>query len=130
MGAPIMRIEPRVQSNDCAIWALKTYLGLDYSEVWRVVQKLDRSKGRRGLHTKTILRVADALGRPLKRLPPTKVTDESYGVLVVTDGDGDGHAIVVRNGLAFDTDSTNWDLPSWLKVRRAVIDDLLTEDDV
>jgi hypothetical protein len=128
MGAPIMRIEPRRQSNDCAVWALATYLDVPYDAVWQVVVRLDRSRGRNGLHTRTIRRVADALKRPLRRLPPSKVTEDSYGVLIISDRT-DGHAIVIRNGLAFDTDSTVWDLPSWLSAREAVIEDLLTEED-
>ena len=127
MGAPIMRVEPRRQSNDCAVWALNTYLGIPYDEVWQTVLKLDRSKGKNGLHTRTIRRVAEALGRPLQRLPPSKITEDSYGVLVISEKDT-GHAVVVRNGLVFDTDSTVWDLPSWLEVRKCLIEDLLTED--
>ncbi len=103
MGAPIMRVEPRRQSNDCAVWALSTYLGVPYDEVWQTVV------------------------RPLKRLSAGKITDDSYGVLVISEKD-EGHAVVVRNGLIFDTDSTVWDLPSWLEVRKCVIEDLLTED--
>jgi hypothetical protein len=127
MGAPIMRVEPRRQSNDCATWALSTYLGVPYDQVWQAVQKLDRCKGKNGLHTRTMRRIADALGRPLKRLPPTKITDDSYGVLVIS-AKKDGHAAVIRNGLVFDTDSTVWDLPSWLEVGSYKVEDLLTED--
>ena len=127
MGAPIMRVEPRRQSNDCAVWALSTYLGVPYDEVWQTVVRLDRSKGKNGLWTKTIRRVAEALGRPLKRLSAGKITEDSYGVLVISEKD-EGHAVVVRNGLIFDTDSTVWELPSWLEVRECQIEDLLTED--
>jgi hypothetical protein len=128
MGAPIMRVEARRQSNDCAVWALSTYLGIPYDEVWQTVVKLDRSKGKNGLHTATIRRISKALGRPLQRFSALRVSDDSYGVLIVTDDENDGHAVVVRNGLVFDTDTTVWDLPAWLECRKARIDDLLTEE--
>lgn len=127
MGAPIMRIESRRQSNDCAAWALATYLGLPYEDVWAHVVKLDRSKGRNGLHTKTILRIADALGRPLVKVRPAQINEDSYGVITVSHPKH-GHAAVVRNGLVFDTDSTVWDLPSWLEAVGYSIELLLTEE--
>lgn len=127
MGAPIMRVESRRQSNDCATWALATYLGVPYEDVWAQVLRLDRSKGRNGLHTATMLRIAKALGRPLARVRPLKITDDSYGVITVTHPDN-AHAAVVRNGLVFDTDATVWDLPSWLEAVGYSIDYLLTED--
>lgn len=127
MGAPIMRIEARRQSNDCAAWALATYLGVPYEAVWGHVVKLDRSKGRYGLHTKTILRIAEALGRPLLKVGPSGINEDSYGVLMVSHPKN-GHAAVVRNGLVFDTDSTVWDLPSWLEAVGYSIEHLLTEE--
>ena len=127
MGAPIMRIESRRQSNDCAAWALATYLGVPYEDVWTQVLKLDRSKGRNGLHTKTILRIADSLGRPLAKVRPASITEDSYGVITVTHP-SNGHAAVVRNGLVFDTDATVWDLPTWLEASGYLLDHLLTEE--
>jgi ABC-type bacteriocin/lantibiotic exporter with double-glycine peptidase domain len=128
MGAPIMKLEPRRQSNDCAVWSLAMYLGKPYDEVWQVVQKLDRSKGRDGLHTATMRRVAKKLGHPLLKLPATKITDDSYGVIAVTHPQN-AHAAVVRNGLVFDVDMTVWDLPTWLEGIGYTIECLLTEEE-
>lgn len=122
-----MRVESRRQSNDCATWALATYLGVAYEDVWAQVLKLDRSKGRNGLHTKTILRIAEALGRPLSKVGPGAINEDSYGVITVTHPQN-CHAAVVRNGLVFDTDATVWDLPSWLEAVGYSIQYLLTEE--
>ena len=127
MGAPIMRVETRRQSNDCAVWALATYLGLPYADVWAKVLKLDRSKGRNGLHVKTIMRISEALGRPLRKVNAARINEDSYGVLTVQHPEN-GHAAVVRNGLVFDTDATVWDLPTWLESVGYVPDTLLTEE--
>lgn len=127
MGAPIMRFEPRRQSNDCAVWSLSTYLGIPYDEVWQTVQKIDRSKGKNGLHTKTMQRVAKALGHPLRRVTPLQINEDSYGVLNVIHPDN-AHAAVLRNGLVFDVDMTGWDLPTWLEGVGYTIECLLTED--
>lgn len=128
MGAPIMRIEPRRQSNDCAIWALATYLGKTYDEVCQVAAKADRSKAKNGLHTATIIRVAKRLGHRLIKLPPTKITEDSYGVITVTHPENN-HAAVLRNGLVFDVDMTVWDLPAWLEGIGYQPEHLLTEED-
>jgi len=127
MGAPIMRVESRRQSNDCATWALATYLGVPYEDVWTQVLRRDRSKGKNGLHTATTIRIAKALGRPLIKVRPGQITDDSYGVLMVTHPQNN-HAAVIRNGLVFDTDATVWDLPSWLEAVGYSIECLLTED--
>lgn len=122
-----MRIESRRQSNDCAAWALATYLGVPYEDVWFQVLKLDRSKGRNGLHTRTILRIAESLGRPLRKVRATQLNEDSYGVITVSHPTN-SHAAVVRNGLVFDTDATVWDLPSWLEAVGYRIENLLTEE--
>jgi hypothetical protein len=126
MGAPVNRIESRRQSADCATWALGTYLGIPYETVHLKVLELDRSKGKRGLHIATIRRVAAALLRPLVKRPASRVTDESYGILSVYDKT-EGHVVVLRNGLVFDTDATVHDLDAWLAVRQFTVDVLLCE---
>ena len=123
-----MRVEPRRQSNDCVTWALALYLGKGYDEVWQTVVKLDRSKGKNGLHTATALRVAKKLGHVLRKVSATKITDDTYGVIMVTHPET-AHAAVVRNGLVFDVDMTVWDLPAWLTAVNYTIDCVLTEED-
>jgi hypothetical protein len=112
MAALVNRIESRRQSNDCATWALAVYLGIPYEDVWQIVQRVDRSKGRNGLRIATIRRVAKALGFTLRFL--RSVDDDAYGILSVEDKTS-GHVAVLRSGLVFDTDSTVWERDDWLK---------------
>jgi hypothetical protein len=107
MGAPINRIESRRQSDDCGVWALAVYLGIPYEVVFEKVVKIDRFKGKRGLTTPAIQRIAKALGHPLELRRRPDLSDE-YGMLLVED-----HVVVLRNGLVFDTDATVWDVDAW-----------------
>jgi hypothetical protein len=128
MGATIMRIEPRRQPNDCAVWSLRTYLDIPYERVLQVVKQLDRSKGKNGLHTATIIRVAKELGRPLRKVPPSQIDEDSYGVLMVQHPES-GHAAVLCKSLVFDVNSLVWlDLTLWLQHEKYTIECLLTED--
>lgn len=125
MGAPVMRIEARRQSDDCAAWALSTFLGVPYDKVWQTVVRLDRSKGKNGLHVRTMMRIAEALGKPLLFKKKFDLHD-SYGIIDVEDKTK-GHVAVLRNGLVFDTDSTNWEVDAWLKHNRFVVLGLITD---
>jgi hypothetical protein len=128
MGVPVMRIEPRRQSDDCATWALATYTGVPYDKVWQTVQKVDRSKGKNGLHTRTIQRVGAALGKTLRLIRKPDIQD-SYGMLEV-ENKKTGHIVVLRNGLIFDTDNTNWEVDAWLMHYGYVVTGLLTMEGV
>ncbi len=128
MGATILHLEPRRQPNDCAVWSLRTYLGIPYDQVWQAVVKLDRSKGKNGLHTGTVLRVAKALGRPLRKVPAAHVNDECYGIVMVQHPES-GHAAVLCDGLVFDVNMLVWrDLTLWLEHEKYTLECLLTED--
>ncbi len=128
MGALVIQLEPRRQPNDCAVWSLKTYLGLPYERVWQAVQKLDRSKGKNGLHTATVLRVAKELGRPLRKVKPSQITDDSYGVLMVQHPES-GHAVVLCNSMIFEVNLLAWrDMAVWMESEKYTLECLLTED--
>jgi len=125
-AAEINRIESRRQSDDCATWALATYLGLPYEVVWQKVLKMDRSKGRNGLYTATVLRIAEALGTKLRRVKPSRIDfSDDYGILSVEDATA-GHVVVLRQGLVFDTDATVTPLDIWLLHTGYTVTELLT----
>jgi hypothetical protein len=118
-AAAVNRIESRRQSNDCAVWALAVYLGISYEDVWQAVVMTDRSKGKNGLYPRTVCRIAELLGHPLKLKRRPDLT-EDYGILFVSDHET-GHAAVLRAGLVFDVDATVWDADEWLKAKRYVV---------
>lgn len=110
------------EASDCAVAALAMYLGVSYEDVLRATVEVDRRhQGRVGLMVSQIKRIAAAFGTGLK-LKKT-VDDDDYGILILTD-----HALVVRNGLAFDPTADGsvavWDLDDYLKaasLRRTTI---------
>lgn len=108
--APVNRIESRRQSDDCAVWAIAVYLGLPYEQVFSKMMKKDRHRGRNGLGVATMQRIAQSLGHPLMLKKRSEDLHEEYAILLVED-----HAVVLRNGLVFDTDATVWDVDEWLR---------------
>lgn len=90
--------------GDCAILALKVYLGLDYNDIVRMAVFHDRYAGKRGLWPSTILAIAADLGHRLRK---ERLRTDSYGVVLVP-----GHAAVIRHRLVLDRaevfDARNW----------------------
>lgn len=124
MAAAVNHIIVSPRANDCATWAIATYLGHTYQKVADVVRREDRSKGKGGLFPRTMQRVCDRLGCKV-RLVRTPNEDD-YGILIVEDAtDPAGHAVVQRNGLVLDVDGTVWERDLWLKEYRYVVVGLL-----
>lgn len=100
------------EASDCAVAALAMFLGISYEDALRATVEVDRRhQGRVGLMVSQIKRIAAAFGTTLK-LKKT-VDDDDYGILILTD-----HALVVRNGLAFDPAFEGvavWDLDDYIK---------------
>lgn len=111
-SAPVNRIESRRQSSDCGVWALATYLGIPYEQVFSKTVRLDKRKGEDGLTVATMQRIAKSLGHPLDFRRRVEDLHDEYGIMLVED-----HVVVLRNGLVFDTDATVWDVDSWLHVK-------------
>lgn len=112
-AAPVLRIETSSVDDDCAITAIARYLGLAYADVLQqailLQQKAILANGTMidGLSCAQIKAVAAALGTTLV-VKRTFDPDESYGIVVVYD-----HALVLRNGLAFDANGSVWDWDEW-----------------
>lgn len=105
-----------LEPNDCAICALACYLGREYTDVMRAATLVEkRHRGKQGLWTRTIIRVAAELGVTLRKrkLDP----EEGYGLLLAPD-----HAAMLRAGLVVDRDQL-WPLDAWLADRHITLDD-------
>lgn len=107
-AAQVIRVELQREQADCAISALAMYLGLSYEDVLRAVAVVDRDQGRTGLWTRTLQRIAAALG---ERLVIRKAIDweDSYGIVRFPN-----HAAVLKNGLIINTDGTVWEADAFL----------------
>ena len=117
-AAPILRVVTCREMADCAIVALAMYLGHSYEDVLRAVTVSDRHQGKRGLWSRTIVRIAARLGHQLKRKHAID-WESDYGILRLPD-----HAVVLRNGLVFETDGTVWDVDAYLAHRDLKVDEV------
>lgn len=103
-AAEVNRLHFGVEDTDCGICSLAAYLGVPYPDVLRAAVAVDRSKVRRGLGRRTMIRIAAELGVTLRR---RKVRAGGYGIVVSHD-----HAGVLRNWLVLDR-ATVWDADAW-----------------
>jgi hypothetical protein len=84
------------ETGDCAMVALKVYLGIKYTEALRAATRLDKQQGRQGLWTRTIRRIAYEQGHTLVQRRKFHWNTD-YGLIV-----GPRHVAVLRNGLVLD----------------------------
>jgi hypothetical protein len=115
-AAVVNRLHPGHEPNDCAMCALACYLGRDYTDVLRAATLTDRrARGRKGLWTRTIVRVGKALGVTLRkrRVDP----EDGYALILAPD-----HAAVLRAGLVIDRDMI-WPLDAWMADRKITLDE-------
>ena len=122
-AAQVLRVVEGRELADCAVVALSMYLGVSYEDVLRAVAVLIPSRGKKGLHTGEIQKVAKALGTPLRQ-KRGKVEDDDYGILLTPD-----HALVLRNGLVFDPSGGVWELEDYLAAQRTKVETLLVAKD-
>lgn len=109
------------EPGDCAIVALRTYLGVPYTDLLRAVTVLDRKQGRAGVWRRTMIRVAAQFGVVLRRRKADP--EDGYGILVTHD-----HAVVLREGWILDRCEV-WPVDVWCRSRGVKLDecDFLTE---
>jgi hypothetical protein len=111
----MMHITPRVRSNDCAIWSLKTLTGRAYADVLDAVKREDKHKGNEGLFWPQVIKAAKRLG--IKLTEKKKVDlHEDTGILGVTfNEDGESHAVVLMQGpIILDSDGTVWQAEDYI----------------
>lgn len=100
------------EKGDCALVALKVFLGIKYTEALRSATWLDKEQGRNGLWTRTIQRIAFEHGTKLVQRRKFD-WDEAYGIILAPK-----HAAVLRNGLVLDRMEV-WEWESWLATQQA-----------
>lgn len=116
----VMRVTPRLRSNDCAVWSLATLSGRDYADVLDAITKEDpKHKGSNGLYFSQVIRAAKRLGLRLYRKRRYSLTDDT-GILGVTLASGISHACILKQGQVIDVDGTVWEVESYLLHYRAV----------
>jgi hypothetical protein len=108
-GVAVNHLTQGLEPNDCAVVALHCYLGVAYTDILRLAVYHDAKAGRQGLWMRTICKMAEELGHPLKR---RRLTAQSYGIIHVS-----GHAAVVRKTLVMDRDEV-LDVALWLRKHR------------
>ena len=110
-ASAVIKIVHQREHSDCGLACISMYLGSSYEDVLRVVSTLDRHKGKRGLWSNTIKRVAASLGHTLKVRRRIE-WDDDYGILRLPD-----HAVILRNGLIIETNGTVWEADTYLRNR-------------
>jgi len=128
-GQPIpdvmMHLTPRVKSNDCAIWSLKTLTGRPYADVMDAVKREDKKKGNEGLFWTQVIKAAKRLGIKLAE----KKTDlnEDTGILAVTfKEDDENHAVVLMQGpIILDSDGTVWQAEDYITANEVTLGTIL-----
>lgn len=105
-----MIVQPQRYEGDCVTMALTMFFNLAYEDVAIAMSQVigeKRRRGRQGAYISETIRVAEALGKTLKRKRKFTLTTE--GVLIVRTKRS-AHAIVLRRGLIFDpADASVWD---------------------
>lgn len=110
-ASAVTRIVIHREESDCGVVALAMLLGVSYEDVLRAVTVSDRHQGKKGLWTRTMIRIAKRLGHTLKARSAID-WDSDYGILRLPE-----HAALLRNGLVFDGDGTVWDAETYLANR-------------
>lgn len=104
------------EAGDCAMVALKVYLGIKYTEALRAATRLDSEQGRNGLWMRTMQRIAHEHGHKLRQVRRFDA-DESYGIVCAPR-----HAAVLRDGLVLDRLCV-WPWEAWLHAQGCEADE-------
>lgn len=128
----VVAVTPRLQSNDCATWAIKTVTGRPYAEVQEQVVKRDpKFKGSEGLDWDDMIAVAKRLGVKLEHRERVDLDSDS-GIVGVTfkDPKEPPHAVVLLQGpVIINTDGTVWHAEDYFTAHDARPDEILVVKD-
>jgi len=106
-----MKIHAQRRSHDCGVAALASFLGTSYEEAFLAAVLVSPTFLRRdGLSIPQMLKMAEAFGRPLRRVPWQRVDlEEHTGILGVNwhrsvwkHHGCQGHWVVLRRGTIID----------------------------
>ncbi len=127
-GLPVLRIVTTHSSGDCAICCLAMLLGYQYEDILALASCTmgNDSIHYAGMWVKEIVGLAKLLDVKLHRRKRFDL-DSACGILSMQNTrTGDGHVVVLKNGLIFDTDGTVWEVDCYFRNTKYVTDCLLT----
>jgi len=107
----VMHVTPRLQSNDCATWAIKTLTGRTYAEVQDAVNAVDpKFKGTEGLDWDDMIAVGKKLGVKLVWHGRVDLETDAglVGVTFPRTKHPDHVVVLMQGPVVINTDGTIW----------------------
>jgi hypothetical protein len=106
--APVTRMVPQRHTSDCTVAALAMWVGVPYEDALLALGSETPTVRARGAWFTQLKRAAERFGMPTRRKTSVNLEDDD-GVLQVGTPGGDLHAVLLRQGLIFDTDGCVWE---------------------
>ncbi len=127
--APVLRLVPQRNDNDCAIATLASLTGLPYEEVLIAAARVAPCET--GMYLTQIREVASELGVELTIKRTGRYDPESEtGILHVSNKkDRIYHVAILRHGSIIETDNSIWDWDVYLASKRFRAGSLLVMED-
>jgi hypothetical protein len=129
VSQPLVSMVPQRHPKDCVPAVLAMYLGISYEDALVALNKEAPGLIRRGVYFTELRRAAKKMGVALKERRRWDVEDAD-GIAHIRFRNGANHVVLIRAGLAWDTDFTVWELPDYLKAKKAGVGPLLIRVEV
>lgn len=124
---PLVVIPQKQEAADCAVVALRMWLGLPYSQVAAAVAAVRPLALVNGMFDSEIKRVAKIFGHTLRTRRAFNIDDRPSGILTLKMPDGH-HAVLLFEGVIV-SDGKVWNYDAFLEQAQAKPLSLLTEDE-
>lgn len=118
MSQPLVSMIPQRHVADCAVSCLAMFLGVTYEDALLAYGGDVPNILRGGVWLKNIQRASERLGTPLK-IKRRWDCARDEGIVRVRMRSGEGHVVVLRSGLFFNTMFDVWNPAVYLKTHRA-----------
>lgn len=128
MTQPLVSMVPQRHMADCASAVTAMFLRISYEEALLALSRESPELIKKGVWFTELQRAAAGMGVPLK-LKRKWNADFDDGIAHVKFKWGGNHVVLVRAGLAWDTDFTAWYPSEYLKARKAKFGSLLVRED-
>jgi ABC-type bacteriocin/lantibiotic exporter with double-glycine peptidase domain len=128
VSQPLVAMVPQRHAKDCCAAVLAMFLGISYEDALLALNKEAPGMIRRGIYFTELRRAAKKIGVPLKekRQWDAELDD---GIAHIRHKNGANHVVLLRAGIVWDTDFTAWELPDYLKAKKARTGPLLVRED-
>ena len=126
--APLVAMVAQRHRADCGAAVLAMLLHVSYEEALLALGESVPTMLRDGVWCTELTKAAARFGVTLKRKAVWDV-EADEGIVRVSFKRGEGHVVLLRAGLIFDTDFTVWECDDWLKAKRAKAGALLARVD-